>query len=322
MKKFLRMSEKFCNFAAEKAYCVKMTNATPLRYPGGKSVLTPFFRELFHMNHMEHVVYAEPYAGGVGAGVNLLLLNEIERLVINDANKGIYSFWRAVVQECDRLIEAIRTTPVNLEEWRRQKAIINEAQTPSFELGFATLFLSRTNRSGILNAGPIGGGTQESQDRATYKMDCRFNKERIIAQIQAIAAHSDQIRVHNEDAMDFLRGLQDDNLFVYLDPPYYEQGKALYLSYYKPDDHKRLASYLCDRALFRWVLSYDNVAPIREMYAGQDCYTFELNYSAADKKKGSEFITHSNGVIFPEDIKRARKNTITLNKITNLYGRN
>lgn len=308
------MSEKNSNFAAEKACCVKMTNATPLRYPGGKSVLTSFFRELFHMNHMERVVYAEPYAGGVGAGINLLLLNEIERLVINDANIGIYSFWRAVVEESDRLIAAIQSTPVNLEVWRRQKAIINESATPSFELGFATLFLSRTNRSGILNAGPIGGGTQESQDRAIYKMDCRFNKERIIAQIQAIAAHRDQIRVHNEDAMDFLRGLRDDNLFVYLDPPYYEQGKALYLSYYKPEDHQKLAEYLCGEAPFRWVLSYDNVPQIREMYAGQDCYKFELNYSAADKKKGSEFITHSEGIIFPEEIKRKYSENIGISR--------
>lgn len=310
------MSDFFCNFAAEKACCVKMTNATPLRYPGGKSVLTPFFRELFHMNNMEHVVYAEPYAGGVGAGINLLLLNEIERLVINDANKGIYSFWRTVVQECDRLIEAIRTTPVNLEEWRRQKAIINEAQTPSFELGFATLFLSRTNRSGILNAGPIGGGTQESQDKATYKIDCRFNKERIIEQIRAIAAHRDQIEVHNEDAMDFLRTLHHDNLFVYLDPPYFVQGKALYLSYYNADNHRQLADYLRGEVPFSWVLSYDNVEQIRAMYAKLDCYTFELNYSAADKKKGSEFITHSEGLMFPEEIKRTRKNTIKLNKIS------
>lgn len=309
------MCEKICNFAASKVCSINMTNATPLRYPGGKSVLTPFFRELFHMNNMEHVVYAEPYAGGVGAGINLLLLKEIERLVINDANKGIYSFWRAVVEDGERLIETIQATPVTLEEWRKQKAIVNQDGDPSFELGFATLFLSRTNRSGILNAGPIGGGTQESQDRAIYKMDCRFNKERIIDQIQAIAAHRDQIRVHNEDAMDFLRGLHDDNLFVYLDPPYYEQGKALYLSYYKPEDHKRLADYLCGEAQFRWVLSYDNVAPIREMYAGQDCYTFELNYSAADKKKGSEFMTHSEGIVFPEEIKRAKRKTIKLNII-------
>jgi len=268
------------------------------------------------MNHMEHVVYAEPYAGGVGAGINLLLLNEIERLVINDANKGIYSLWKAVVEDSEKLIEAIHATPITLEEWRKQKAIINQDGDPSFELGFATLFLSRTNRSGILNAGPIGGGTQESQDKANYKIDCRFNKERIIEQIRAIAAHREQIEVHDEDAMDFLRVLHHDNLFVYLDPPYFVQGKALYLSYYNADNHRQLADYLRGVVPFSWVLSYDNVEPIRAMYAEQDCYTFELNYSAADKKRGSEFITHSEGLAFPEEIKRARKNTIKLNKIS------
>lgn len=292
-----------------------MTNATPLRYPGGKSVLTPFFNELFHINHMEHVVYAEPYAGGVGAGINLLLLNEIERLVINDANKGIYSFWQTVVEESERLIETIRSTPINLEEWKKQKAIINQSERPSFELGFATLFLSRTNRSGILNAGPIGGGTQESQDRAAYMIDCRFNKVRIIEQIHAIAAHRDQIEVHNEDAMDFLRALRHDNLFVYLDPPYFVQGKALYLNYYNSDNHQQLADYLRGEVPFTWVLSYDNVEQIRAMYAEHECYTFELNYSAAEKKKGSEFITHSEGLIFPEEIRRKYSQNIKMARL-------
>lgn len=254
---------------------------------------------------MEHVVYAEPYAGGVGAGVNLLLLDEIERLVINDANIGIFSFWKSVVEDSERLIKKIQETPITLEEWRRQKAIVNSEEKASLELGFATLFLSRTNRSGILNAGPIGGGTQEKQDKAEYKIDCRFNKERIISQIRAIAAHRSQIEVYNEDAMAFLKALCYEQLFVYLDPPYFEQGKALYLNYYNADNHQQLAKYLRSKVPFSWVLSYDNVEPIRAMYAGQECYTFELNYSAADKKKGSEFITHSNGLKFPEKIKRA-----------------
>lgn len=309
------MSKNISNFVAPKEYNISVMNATPLRYPGGKSVMMPFFRELFHINNMEHVVYAEPYAGGVGAGINLLLLNEIERLVINDANKGIYSFWKAVVDESDKLIEMIHTTSITLEEWRKQKAIVSQGAEASFELGFATLFLSRTNRSGILNAGPIGGGTQAGQDSATYKIDCRFNKERIIEQIRAIAEYRDQIEVHNEDAMDFLNSLHHNNLFVYLDPPYFKQGKALYLNYYNADNHQQLADYLLGGVPFSWVLSYDNVEPIRTMYAEQECYTFELNYSAADKKKGSEFITHSEGLRLPEDIKRAR-NTIKLNKIS------
>ena len=67
-------------------------NLTPLRYPGGKSVMTPFFIDLFNANSMKNMVYAEPYAGGAGTAINLLLNDNVDRILINDANVCIYSF--------------------------------------------------------------------------------------------------------------------------------------------------------------------------------------------------------------------------------------
>lgn len=292
-------------------------NRTPLRYPGGKSIMTPFFIDLIRVNGLQGVSYAEPYAGGAGTAINLLLDGQVRRIYINDANIAIFSFWKYAINESERFIDKIEKTCIDLQNWQYYHNFIKNAQQPSFELGFAAFFLSRTNRSGILTAGPIGGKSQEKQEKATYKIDCRFNKQDLISRIHRISMYKENIVVSNDDAIDFLKSLPaDNNNLVYLDPPYFKQGKSLYLNYYSADDHRVLSDYLYNTVNFRWVLSYDNVYEIREFYKHFDLYEFQLNYTAQSVKKGSELLTHSKNLIMPEELFIRRKNNnIIINKL-------
>lgn len=291
-------------------------NSSPLRYPGGKSLMTNFFVDLFQRNGLQEIVYAEPYAGGAGAAINLLLNGWVNEIVINDANIGIYSFWNALVNESDRFIYAINTIPVTLTEWYKQREVLQGSHEPSFELGVATFFMSRTNRSGVIFGGAIGGSTEEKQRNAKYKIDCRFNKQDLIGRLETIAAYKNQIKVSNEDALLFLRQL-DDDVFVYLDPPYYVKGKSLYMNHYTERDHEALAHLLQHEAHFDWVLSYDDVHQIREMYADSDLYRFPLKYTVSKKQVGYELLTHSNNIHFPESltIRRTHSKNITIERI-------
>lgn len=292
-------------------------NRTPLRYPGGKSIMTPFFIDLIRVNGLQGVSYAEPYAGGAGTAINLLLDGQVRRIYINDANIAIFSFWKYAINESERFIDKIEKTCIDLQNWQYYHNFIKNTQQPSFELGFAAFFLSRTNRSGILTAGPIGGKSQEKQEKATYKIDCRFNKQDLISRIHRISMYKENIVVSNDDAIDFLKSLHaDNNNLVYLDPPYFKQGKSLYLNYYSADDHRVLSDYLYNTVNFRWVLSYDNVYEIREFYKHFDLYEFQLNYTAQSVKKGSELLTHSKNLIMPEELFIRRKNNnIIINKL-------
>ena len=293
-----------------------MLNCTPLRYPGGKSLMTSFFIDIFKVNEMRGVTYAEPYAGGAGTALNLLLLEEVDRIIINDANICVYSFWKYVISETQRFIDKIMTTPVDLETWSIMHNLIKGAVNPSFDLGFATFFLSRTNRSGILNAGPIGGNTPQKQELAMYKIDCRFNREDMAKRVLEIGKRGNQITVLHKDAIKFLKDLKGKDKFVYLDPPYYDKGKSLYLDYYQHSDHKELSDYLHKTRKFRWVLSYDNVFNIREMYKDFDLYKFFLSYTAQNVKQGSELLTHSRDLLLPEHMNIRRKgNDIPLIRI-------
>ncbi|MBP3838465.1 MAG: DNA adenine methylase [Prevotella sp.] len=291
-------------------------NNSPLRYPGGKSLMTNFFVDLFQRNGLQEIVYAEPYAGGAGAAINLLLENYVDEIVINDANIGIYSFWNALVNESERFIQAIYKIPVTLTEWFKQREILQKTAEPSFELGVATFFMSRTNRSGVILGGAIGGLTEEKQNKAEYKIDCRFNKQDLIQRLEAIAANKNRIRISNEDALTFLRHI-DRNVFVYLDPPYYVKGKSLYMNHYTKKDHENLAFFLQNEAHFNWVLSYDDVPQIRDMYANYDLYRFPLKYTVSKRQIGYELLTHSDKIKFPKSlsIRRTHSKNIPIEQI-------
>lgn len=288
-----------------------MRNISPLRYPGGKSLMTPFFVELFKLNQMNFPAYAEPYAGGAGAALNLLLSEKVREIYINDANIGVYSFWHFFTQDPQRFINEVRKCPVTLDEWRKQKSVIMTSKNPTFELGFATFFMTRTNRSGIVNAGPIGGTSNDKQMTAKYKIDCRFNKEDILKRLENIANYAHRIHVSCLDAIDFVKTLNFDT-FVYLDPPYYQKGECLYMNHYTSKGHEELANYLINESQFPWVLSYDNVEPIRCLYSVRPLYQFVIPYTVQNAKTGQELLTHSENIIFPDEpvINRKTKNII------------
>lgn len=290
--------------------------SSPLRYPGGKTLMTSFLVDLFRANNMQHITYVEPYAGGAGAAFNLLMQGAVDNIMINDANIGIFSFWNSLLNDSEHFIQVIKDIPVTIDEWHRQKRVLKEANESSFELGVATFFLSRTNRSGVITGGAIGGASEEKQRTATYKIDCRFNKVYLISRLQDIIAHREHIMVSNLDALEFLHGLNDD-VFVYLDPPYYEKGKCLYMNHYTNEDHRKLADFLQNTAHFNWILSYDDVPQIRKLYSTLELYRFPLKYTVEMKRVGYELLTHSHNIVFPESlqIKRPQSGIIHIERI-------
>lgn len=294
-----------------------MQNMTPLRYPGGKSLMTPLFIDILKINGLLGSTYAEPYAGGAGAAVNLLLGDYVKRIMINDADIAIYSFWKYLREDNQRMIDDVIACDVNLNTWHRMKTIFTTSNEPSYELAFATFFLSRTNRSGILNAGPIGGSSEEAQERANYKIDCRFNKKELANRIKELGDRRSDIYVSNKDALKFLKDLRNSKYFVYLDPPYYDKGEYLYMSYYQEEDHQELAKYLRQTDKFSWVLSYDDNEAIKRMYSDFNLFHFPLRYTAQNVKVGWELLCHSFDLKMPQPlvIKRNRNNNILIEEI-------
>lgn len=267
--------------------------ASPLRYPGGKSSLSPLLADVISKNKLHDGAYAEPFAGGAGAALNLLFAEYVQDLYLNDLDLCVYSFWDSILKDTTRFIDLIENTPITIDEWYKNKNIVdNPSKFSRLKLGFAAFFLNRTNRSGILKkAGPIGGYHQSGE----WKLDVRFNKPDLIERIQIIADYSDRINFSNLDAIDFLSGIvlpiaKKQKIIVYLDPPYYEKGKDLYLNHYAHADHQVLSHLLLNSQHFSWILSYDNTDPIKSLYKEVDIIPFSLKYSAQNKRQGSELL--------------------------------
>lgn len=276
---------------------------SPLRYPGGKQILSRILAHLVQLNGARGGTYAEPYAGGAGAALTLLYGEHVDRILINDADERVYAFWTSVLNKTDEFLELLRKTPVTVAEWEKQRSIyLRPARFGALRVGFATFFLNRCNRSGIIgNGGPIGGKKQDGE----WKIDARYNRDELARRIERIALYRERIKVTKLDGVAFLKSLgTTQKTFVYLDPPYFAKGQDLYLNHYLPGDHSKLSDFLGEGTAFDWVLSYDNVPEIRNLYRDYRKVFFDLDYSARERRVGKEVMILKDGVAFPSAWKR------------------
>ncbi len=286
---------------------------SPLRYPGGKGKLAPFVKMLIEKTNHLGGTYIEPFTGGAGIALDLLENDVVSQIVINDLDKGIYSFWRAILQETNRFIETIRSISLDIKEWNKQKDILqNSSKNYSFELGFATFYMNRTNRSGIIKGGVIGGKEQSGK----WKLDARFNKEDLIKRIISIVKNKNRIHLYNKDVSSFIKYYlpkYEDNAFIYFDPPYFNKGKQLYMNFLNYQDHIRIKNIIKENVHCDWIITYDNVPEVENLYKDYNLKKFDLNYSAATKFTTSEIIIFSNKkMIFDNKILKKQKININL----------
>lgn len=230
--------------------------------------------------------YVEPFAGGAGVGLRLLFDEYADEIVLNDLNPGIAAFWRCVFEEPDVLLERLDAAQPTIDEWHRQRTVYGKELSDRADLGFATFFLNRTNRSGILNARPIGGLEQTGK----WTIAARFDKKALAQRIRRLANYSSRVMICEEDGVKLLeRYLGDDELFVYADPPYLVQGDDLYLDTFSWRDHQRLATLLRDHD-DGWFLTYDTDPRIPgDLYRGMRCARFSTSHTAAIQHVGSEY---------------------------------
>jgi DNA adenine methylase len=277
------------NFANESQPFGRLSQFTPLRYPGGKGKLASFVKAIIRNNKLLDGDYIEPYAGGAAIAMELLLHGYVANIHINDVSRLVHSFWHSVLNDTERLIRLIRDTPCSIETWDKNKYIImNPSKFNNLEVGFATFFLNRTNRSGILNAGIIGGRNQTGK----WKINARYNSKELVNRIVCIANVSESINLSNMDAIEFIKkGLVNwpEKSLIYLDPPYYVKGRDLYYDYISHEDHESVASLIQNsETRKKWIVSYDDVDPVRELYKERQSVSYAIGYSARDARRGHE----------------------------------
>jgi len=279
-----------------------MPPVSPLRYPGGKGKLSGFFQELVKANKLENGIYVEAFAGGAAVAMGLLLDGMVRKVVINDLDRSVWAFWRALVDRTEEFVDATMRTPLTVDEWTRQREINRDPDSSVFDLGFSTFYLNRTNRSGVLKGGIIGGLDQKGK----YKMDARFYRKTLVERMRLIGDRHDQIEIHNLDAEELIHRvlphLPKDETLVFFDPPYYGKGRALYMSHYDSKDHRSLSRAIIALPHY-WCVTYDDIPQAHRLYSGHRIHRFRLDYCAHTRKRGAEMMVFSSRLRKPRIVR-------------------
>ncbi len=273
---------------------------SPLRYPGGKNKLSAFLAKICIENDIDGH-YVEPYSGGASVALFLLFEGYVNKITINDKDRSIYAFWHSVLNNNKSLIKLIENAELTISEWKRQKEVQeNKAKTDLLELGFSTFYLNRTNRSGIINGGVMGGIDQTGN----YLMDCRFNSEVLIERIREIGKKRKQIKLYKKDAIKLIdkieKEAENENIIFYFDPPYYLKASTLYMNHYENDSHKLVSERIKAIKNIKWIVSYDNVPEIRALYSECPRKEYSFKHLVYESRDGQELLFFSKDLKQPE----------------------
>jgi len=294
---------------------------SPLRYPGGKRRLMSAVTQLIDANALKDVTYVEPFAGGAAIGLGLLFEEYASTIHINDLSRPVYAFWHTVLHDSKELCRRIERAKLSVPEWKRQRKVYEDREVAQLDdLGFAALYLNRTNRSGIIDGGVIGGLGQS----AKWGNDARFNAEDLVTRIGRIARYASRIHLYQSEAQHFITTTVPElgrNVFAFSDPPYIENGDGLYLNEYTLEDHRALATKIQELKA-PWLVTYDAAAVPAGLYAGRRRIVYDLGYSARTRYEGREVMFLSDALALPDQW--TRRGPVSLSHPKNrdpLFGR-
>ena len=268
---------------------MKLTN--PLRYPGSKASFASSVGAFVTACGYTGFEIVEPFAGSASVSIDLVSSGVCSKAILIERDPLLYAFWSAVFFDTRRLCNRINKLSIDLGTWhdlRPLLAINSPDEYELIDLAVAGLFFNRTNFSGVLHAGPIGG----QQQKSVYKVNCRFNKDDLIARIRAIAKLQNRVEVIFSDALGFLETQKEavnQNRFYYVDPPYFVQGEKLYRYSFELSQHKQLAKVLSELKA-PWLLSYDRHPVIEMLYERYASSGFKFKYSSKIRKVEREFL--------------------------------
>ncbi len=213
--------------------------------------------------------------------------------------------WRTIIADPRDFAARVQALTPTLDAFYAARDTVTHAFThPGIhpgndaDLGLAAFLVNRCSRSGIVNskAGPIGGQAQASKDGLTARFDSRGLADRI----RDLAPFTHRLRYLGPDGISAIEELDgdagvEDELLMFVDPPYVQEGNRLYAAGMTRQDHARLAAAL-NTTPTRWLLTYDTHPAVLDWYPHRRVMEFDLRYSANTRRAASEFVVLSANV--------------------------
>ncbi|MDR1924105.1 MAG: DNA adenine methylase [Planctomycetaceae bacterium] len=250
---------------------------SPLRYPGGKSRAVDLIASLLP----EFDEFREPFLGG--GSVFMYAKQKFPKKIfwINDLYLELFKFWQEAQSDIDILLNKIY-------EWREQFPVgkelyhfLNEnlAKFNDLERAAAFFVYNRITFSGTT----LSGGYSEE---AFVK---RFT-ESSIRRLKPFAGVIQNTKITNFDYKELITR-DGDNVFLFLDPPYYSATKsALYGkngNLHKSFNHAEFARIM-KTCQHKWLITYDDSSYIRELFSFAKITSWNLTYGMRNVTEQSD----------------------------------
>ncbi|MEM9609949.1 MAG: DNA adenine methylase [Actinomycetota bacterium] len=241
----------------------------PIRYYGGKAKLAPWLAQLMP----ELPVYVEVFAGSAAV---LMARRRVRHEVINDADGNVVSFFRALRDHPDELIEALRLTPYARDEFKAAQAACSASATSpatNDDIERARQFFVVTMQSFAATTAPATGWSWSTKNN----VDRPRSVQNYVTRLAAVAERLRFVHVENIDAADLIeRHAAQPEVLMYLDPPYLDEtrtnpgstGHGYAIDTKRPDDHRRWADLLRDAEATAIVSGYPSPLYDEDLYAG------------------------------------------------------
>lgn len=252
---------------------------SPLRYPGGKSravktilPLIPYFDE-----------YREPFLGGGSVFLAIKQKNPNKKFWINDLYYELYTFWKIAQKTPEALVKKIYELRNKFTKGKDLYKFLNDNLKDFDDLERASAFFiyNRITFSGT----SLSGGYSEAAFKGRFT-------ESSIQRVLSFAPLLQNTKITNFD-YEILVKEKGENVFIYLDPPYYSATKsALYGKngeLHKSFDHERFAK-LMQKSPHKWLITYDDCEYIRSLFSFAHIANWNLTYGMRNVLESSSQI--------------------------------
>ena len=258
-----------------------VSRVIPLRYPGGKYYALAQLRQFY--SSLEHDEYREPFAGGATVFFSKHL---VKYNWLNDIDKELINLYQVMANAPLRsqLVAMLSKEVASKQRWQEVRKL-----NPQTSLGraFKYYYLNRTSFSGKLSS-PAWG----------YRPKRSLPPERWYERIIPCGRKLEHAKLTCLDFSEVIHAPKvGKNLLLYVDPPYYSPPKHKhYVGGFEMKDHLRLRDLLRNTE-YNFMLTYDDVPAIREMYDWAFIYPISFYYRVGNsqtqhgrRRRGSEIV--------------------------------
>lgn len=220
-------------------------------YPGGKFSMADWIIDRF----ADHDCYVEVFGGSAAV---LSQKEPSSSEVLNDRDGDIVQFFEVLRDRPDELIAWLQDTPHSRELHRKYGEQYYDGYRPDDPV-------ERAGRFWYLRETSFGGKYESlSGYNGSVKRNVARRTRNKREQLREYSRRFDHVQIENLDFESLFERYDSDRTLFYCDPPYVEEGDALYSG--ADFDHRRFVDCLGDLE-GDWIISYTDLPPDLETLA-------------------------------------------------------